>query len=185
MKDPSGLFMKMVEGMLSKRFPGHPKEISSMMSDINSKFKDYVIPFKDIVFSEKSKTRATFHYLDVDVSVFNGQIESGSALHKFFKMLAAKKKLRHSNIPQFIGLSCDDKQNIFVFTESLRQFESLELHLKNKIHLDSYIKLKIFFQIARTLTFLYSLQPPIPHGNLIFSSIMVTENFEIKLTSFQ
>jgi len=76
------------------------------------------------------------------------------------------------------------EDHYYIITEYMSR-RSLDLVLKDtNITLDLKTKLKIAIDIAKGLSFLHSLNPPILHRDLKTANCLCNEYFEVKLADF-
>ena len=92
-------------------------------------------------------------------------------------------RLRHDNVILLLGVALDEQLNLCVVTERYSQFSLNEL-IKNNDKLSFQTKLKITFQVARTLMYFHSLSPRILFRNVVPGSFRVDGEGNIKIVDF-
>lgn len=106
---------------------------------------------------------------------------------QFIKNIETLSKVNHKNFVNLIGY-CEEenpftRMMVFEYAPNGTLFE--HLHIKEAEHLDWKVRLRIAMGIAYCLEYMHQLNPPIVHGNIISSSIHLTEDYAAKISDFQ
>ena len=104
---------------------------------------------------------------------------------KFVKECVIHSKLRHPNIVQFIGVEYggDPDTDLHLVMERMdNNLESCLEAVPNGIPL--VIKLSILRDVSAGLLYLHSFNPPIIHGDLTMTNILLTHDWKAKIADF-
>ncbi|KAL0481585.1 serine/threonine-protein kinase CTR1 [Acrasis kona] len=105
---------------------------------------------------------------------------------EFLSEVAVLKRLRHTNIIQFLGV-CVTSDNKLIVTE-LMDGLSLDIVLfdkKRKQPISLHKKLQILIEIASGMLYLHSMKPPLIHRDLKSPNILIDKNLtKVKLCDF-
>jgi serine/threonine protein kinase len=81
-------------------------------------------------------------------------------------------------------VAIDEDYNLYIISELYPEY-SLSTYLeKNKDKLTFEAKLKILFEIARSLDYIHSLNPPVIHRDIKPHNIFISSNLNAKLGDF-
>ena len=114
--------------------------------------------------------------------------QSTPLLAKFVKECVLHSKLRHPNIVQFIGVEygvnipVNDQIDLVLIME--RMDKNLDSCLEAHPHTPLPIKLSVLRDVSAGLMYLHSFAPPIIHGDLTTTNILVTQDWRAKIADF-
>lgn len=90
--------------------------------------------------------------------------------------------LHDKNLVNLIGYCADNNQRLLV--QEFMPFGSLKSHI-NKMPLDWNKRIKIAFEVAMGLDYLHNkTSPPLVHGDLKASNVLLDEDYSVKLSDF-
>ena len=111
--------------------------------------------------------------------------QSGSLLTRFVRECVLHSKLRHPNIVQFIGVEGgNDPNNRDLILVMERMDTNLESCLEAYPNIPLQIKLSVLRDVSAGLLYLHSFAPPIIHGDLTTSNILLTPDWRAKIADF-
>ncbi|XP_047321910.1 inactive receptor-like serine/threonine-protein kinase At2g40270 [Impatiens glandulifera] len=127
----------------------------------------------------------------VEIAVISTAMKSAEDWSKslegqFRKKIATLSRVNHKNFVNLIGF-CEEEQPftrmmVFEYAPNGTLFE--HLHIREAERLDWGARLRIAMGIAYCLEHMHKLVPPIAHGNLMSSSVYLTEDYASKLSDF-
>ncbi|GLU02568.1 hypothetical protein SLE2022_198140 [Rubroshorea leprosula] len=105
---------------------------------------------------------------------------------QFRKKIETLSKVNHKNFVNLIGYCEEDqpftRMMIFEYAPNGTLFE--HLHIQEAEHLDWGMRLRIAMGMAYCLEHMHQMTPPIPHRNLLSSSVYLTEDYAAKISDF-
>ena len=111
--------------------------------------------------------------------------QTTSLLAKFVKECILHSKLRHPNIVQFIGVEYGhDTDNYDLHLVMERMDTNLEMCLEEIPNIPYAIKLSVLRDVSAGLLYLHSFNPPIIHGDLTMTNILLTHDWRAKIADF-
>ena len=111
--------------------------------------------------------------------------QSASLFTQLLKECVLHSKLRHPNIVQFIGVEYGNdpsKYDLLLVTERIDTDLSTCLRAYPNIPLT--IKLSVLRDVSAGLLYLHSFNPPIIHGDLTTTNILLTQDWRAKIADF-
>ena len=114
--------------------------------------------------------------------------QSTPLLAKFVKECVLHSKLRHPNVVQFIGVEygvnipVNDQIDLVLIME--RMDKNLDSCLEAHPHIPLPIKLSVLRDVSAGLMYLHSFAPPIIHGDLTTTNILLTQDWRAKIADF-
>ena len=116
-------------------------------------------------------------------SMPSDQLASFGAI--FVRECVLHSKLRHPNIVQFIGVeSGNDPNNRDLILVMERMDTNLESCLEAYPNIPLQIKLSVLRDVSAGLLYLHSFAPPIIHGDLTTTNILLTPDWRAKIADF-
>ena len=102
---------------------------------------------------------------------------------RFVKECCLHSRLRHPNIVQFIGVWYgQDGRDLHLVLE--RMHARLDVSLEAHPHIPLPIKLSVLRDVSAGLMYLHSFAPPIIHGDLTTTNILLTQDWRAKIADF-
>ncbi|XP_051129287.1 serine/threonine-protein kinase EDR1-like [Andrographis paniculata] len=158
--------------------------------DSNGEFLDYEILWEDLTIGEQIARgsceivhRALWHGTDVAVKMFSDAESSDNAVLSFCRELSLTGRLRHPNILLFMG-AVVSPEHLCIVTEYLPRGSLFRLLQRTSSKLDKRQRVHMALDIARGMTYLHNLSPPIIHSNLKSSNLLVDKNWTVKVGNF-
>ena len=94
-----------------------------------------------------------------------------------------QSRLRHPNIVQFIGVWYgQDGRDLHLVLE--RMHASLDVSLETHPNIPLPIKLSVLRDVSAGLMYLHSFAPPIIHGDLTTTNVLLTQDWRAKIADF-
>ena len=109
--------------------------------------------------------------------------QSTPLLAKFVKECVLHSKLRHPNVVQFIGVEYGTGPVDLVLIME-RMDKNLDSCLEAHPHIPLPIKLSVLREVSAGLMYLHSFAPPIIHGDLTTTNILLTQDWRAKIADF-
>ena len=111
--------------------------------------------------------------------------QSASLFTQLLKECVLHSKLRHPNIVQFIGVEYGNdpsKYDLLLVTERIDT--DLTTCLRAYPNIPLTIKLSVLRDVSAGLLYLHSFNPPIIHGDLTTTNILLTHDWRAKIADF-
>ena len=110
---------------------------------------------------------------------------STSLFDNFVKECVLHSKFRHPNIIQFIGVVYGNEPNNHDLLLVMERIDTnLDSCLEAHPHIPLPIKLSILRDVSNGLMYLHSFAPPIIHGDLTTTNILLTQDWRAKIADF-
>eukprot|EP00731_Ephydatia_muelleri_P004993 Em0002g1169a len=111
--------------------------------------------------------------------------QTKSLFAKFVKECVLHSKLRHPNIVQFIGVEYGNDPNNYDLDLVMERMDTnLESCLEEFPNIPLAIKLSVLRDVSAGLLYLHSFNPPIIHGDLTTTNILLTHDWKAKIADF-
>ncbi|GER40511.1 protein kinase family protein [Striga asiatica] len=127
--------------------------------------------------------RGVWSRSDVAVKVYGGGQYTEKTLVIYKKEIDAMRRLRHPNVLLFMGAVCTGEK-LAIVTEYLRRGSLFKTLHKNNQSLDTRRRLKMAVDVARGMNYLHHRNPPILHGDLKSSNLLVDKSWTVKVGDF-
>ena len=119
------------------------------------------------------------------VPTISANDQSTSLFDNFFKECVLHSKLRHPNIVQFIGVVYGKEPNNHDLLLVMERMDTnLDSYLEAHPHIPLPIKLSVLRDVSAGLMYLHSFAPPIIHGDLTTTNILLTQDWRAKIADF-
>ncbi|KAK1942825.1 putative LIM domain-containing serine/threonine-protein kinase [Phytophthora citrophthora] len=110
------------------------------------------------------------------------------SVNEFLTEVKLMASLEHPRIVEFIGVAWDSLTDLCVVSELMEggYLRALLNQFENEKHSHGFDhdKVKIALHVAHALTYMHSFAPPIVHRDLKSKNILLTNEFDAKLTDF-
>ncbi|CAL1401148.1 unnamed protein product [Linum trigynum] len=127
--------------------------------------------------------RAIWNESDVAVKVYFASDYREETLHEYTKEIEMLKRLRHPNVLLFMG-AVYLPQRLALVTEFLPRGSLFKTLHRNNQTLDIKRRLKMALDVAKGMNYLHHRNPPIVHGDLKSSNLLVDKNWNVKVGDF-
>ncbi|ETN00973.1 TKL/DRK protein kinase [Phytophthora nicotianae INRA-310] len=109
------------------------------------------------------------------------------SVNEFLAEVKLMASLEHPRIVEFIGVAWDSLTDLCVVSEFMEggDVRALLNRYQNERNIGfDYTKVKIALHVAHALTYMHSFDPPLIHRDLKSKNILLTEDYDAKLTDF-
>ena len=110
--------------------------------------------------------------------------QSTPLLAKFVKECVLHSKLRHPNVVQFLGVEYGVNIPVDLVLIMERMDKNLDSCLEAHPNIPLPIKLSVLRDVSAGLMYLHSFAPPIIHGDLTTTNILLTQDWRAKIADF-